>query len=182
MRTSGKTNSTPVWPNLHRTGPGREKHIKRGPKRALSCALSLALSLSLSPQHAGVLFSSRLWIYMPSPLEDGFSCYLLNKIELKHRAVTLICLRAIIRSVRGLKAVTRWQGFNVCHSKSLLWQDKNWGAYSCLTFLNCPKVILLVFLQAFLRGTYGHFKKWLWIDENKMQFYLSGIFFLFFFY
>ena len=32
MRTSGKTNNTPGWPNLHRTGPGREKHIKRGAK------------------------------------------------------------------------------------------------------------------------------------------------------
>ena len=30
MRTSGKTNNTPGWPNLHRTGPGRDKHIKRG--------------------------------------------------------------------------------------------------------------------------------------------------------
>ena len=29
MRTSGKTNNTPGWPNLHGTGPGREKHINR---------------------------------------------------------------------------------------------------------------------------------------------------------
>ena len=32
VRTSGKINNTPGWPNLHRTGPGREKHIKRGAK------------------------------------------------------------------------------------------------------------------------------------------------------
>ena len=25
VRTPGKTNDTPGWPNLHRTGPGREK-------------------------------------------------------------------------------------------------------------------------------------------------------------
>ena len=31
---------------------------------------------------AGALFSSCLWIDVPSRLEDGFSCYLLNKIEL----------------------------------------------------------------------------------------------------
>ena len=57
MRTSGKTNNTPGWPNLHSTGPGREKHIKRGAKasalaRARSRSLSLSLSLSLSPTTA----------------------------------------------------------------------------------------------------------------------------------
>ena len=40
VRTSGKTNSTPGWPSLHRTGPGRDKRINRGAK---------ASSLSLSP-------------------------------------------------------------------------------------------------------------------------------------
>ena len=43
VRTSGKTNNTPGWPSLHKTGPGTEKHIKRGFKALLS------LSLSLSP-------------------------------------------------------------------------------------------------------------------------------------
>ena len=32
VRTSSKTNNTPGWPNLHRTGSGRDKHIKRGAK------------------------------------------------------------------------------------------------------------------------------------------------------
>ena len=73
MRTSGKTNNTPGWPNLHRTGPGRDKHIKRDTK---------ASALSLSPPCSGVLFSLYLWIDVPSCLEDGFSCYLLNKIQL----------------------------------------------------------------------------------------------------
>ena len=42
VRTSGKTNNTPGWPNLHRTGPERDKHINRGAKASLlSCALSL---------------------------------------------------------------------------------------------------------------------------------------------
>ena len=45
MRTSGKTNNTPGWPHLHRTGPGREKHIKRGAK-ASSLSLSCALGCS----------------------------------------------------------------------------------------------------------------------------------------
>ena len=42
VRTSGKTNNTPGWPNLHRTGPGRDKQINRGAKASslsLSCAL-----------------------------------------------------------------------------------------------------------------------------------------------
>ena len=73
MRTSGKTNNAPGGPNLHRTGPGTEKLIKRGAK---------ALSLFLSVPQDGVPFSSRLWIDVPSRLEDGFSCYYLNKIEL----------------------------------------------------------------------------------------------------
>ena len=72
VRTSGKTNNTPGWPNLHRTGPGGDKHINRGAR---------ASSLSLSLLCAGALFSC-LWIDVSSPLEDGFSCYLLNKIEL----------------------------------------------------------------------------------------------------
>ena len=41
-RTSGKTNNTPGWPNLHRTDPVRDKHIKRGAKASV---------LSLSPEH-----------------------------------------------------------------------------------------------------------------------------------
>ena len=96
MRTSGKTNNTPGWPNLHRTGPGRDKHIKRGAKT--SC---------LSLPRAGALFSSCLRIDMPSCLKDRFSCYFLNKIELQHWAVTLICLRAITWSIWDLRAITR---------------------------------------------------------------------------
>ena len=47
--TSGKTNTTPGWPNLHWTGPGREKHIHRG---------ASASSLSLSPACWGALLIS----------------------------------------------------------------------------------------------------------------------------
>ena len=50
-------------PSLHRAGPGGEE-------------------LLLSLPRDGVLISSRLWIDVPSCLEDGFPCYLLNKIEL----------------------------------------------------------------------------------------------------
>ena len=71
VRTSGKTKNTPGWPNLHRTGPGRDKHINRGAKAS-----------SLFLLRAGALFSSCLWIDVPSRLKDKFSCYLLNKIEL----------------------------------------------------------------------------------------------------
>ena len=46
VRTSGKTNNTPGWPNLHRTGPGRDKHINRRAK---------ASSFSLSPACWGAL-------------------------------------------------------------------------------------------------------------------------------
>ena len=48
VRTSGKTNNTLGWPNLHRTGPGREKHINRGAK-ACSLSLSRALGRSYPP-------------------------------------------------------------------------------------------------------------------------------------
>ena len=54
----------------------KKKHIKGGAK-----VLSLSLSLSL-PTHSSTLFSSSLYVGMPSHFEDGFSCYLLNKIEL----------------------------------------------------------------------------------------------------
>ena len=42
VRTSGKTNNTPGWSSLRRTGPGRDKHINRG-----------ARASSLSPARAG---------------------------------------------------------------------------------------------------------------------------------
>ena len=59
MRTSGRTNSTPGSPNLHRAGPGREgggKHIKRGAK-----VLSLSLFLQRAPPLASLLFMSWGW-------------------------------------------------------------------------------------------------------------------------
>ena len=52
MRTSSKTNGTPGWPNLHKTAPGREKHIKRGAKAS---SLSLSLSLFLLATRWGTL-------------------------------------------------------------------------------------------------------------------------------
>ena len=59
-----------------------KKKKKRGAK-ASSLARVHSLSLSPSPtRNTGTLFSSCLWIDVPSHLEDGFSCYLLNKIEL----------------------------------------------------------------------------------------------------
>ena len=45
-------------------------------------SLSLSLSLSLAGWPAPPLSSSCLWVGMPSRFEDGFSCYLLNKVEL----------------------------------------------------------------------------------------------------
>ena len=124
MRTSGRTNSTPGWPNLHGAGPGWGWGQYK--KRSQS-----VLPLSLPPI---VLFSSCLWVGVPSPLEAGFTYYYLIKIELQHGAATLICLRAITRSVWDLRAitrsvqdpraVTRRGGFNVRHSKSWLWWTK----------------------------------------------------------
>ena len=74
-RSEDRTGRTAVLakPNLHRAGPGgRKKTYKKRSQRALS----------LSLLHAVALFSSHLWIDVPSRLEDGFSCYYLNKIEL----------------------------------------------------------------------------------------------------
>ena len=70
MKTSGKT-ALLAKPNLHSAGPGGRKKHKRGAK-----------GLSLSLLRAGALFSLSLWIEVPSHLEDEFSSYLLNKIEL----------------------------------------------------------------------------------------------------
>ena len=102
VRTSGRTALLPQ-PNLHRTGRGKKKTQKQRSQRfalTLSPPLPLPLprtqSLSLSPSPSlpvcsfflsfsparwgALLF--RLWIKVPSHLEDGFSCYHLNKIEL----------------------------------------------------------------------------------------------------
>ena len=66
VRTSGKTNNTPGWPHLHRTGPRRDKHIKRGAN---------ASSLALSPTLWGALLFTSLdrpalmpqrWIFLLS--------------------------------------------------------------------------------------------------------------------
>ena len=109
-------------PNLHRTGPGgTKKHIKRGAKALFS----------LSLPHVGALFSSRLWIEVPSHLEDGFSGYHLNK-----RAVTLICNSDVFKSyttVCSPRAVTR-QGALMSVTPNLCCDEtKNRGAYICLT-------------------------------------------------
>ena len=55
VRTSGKTNSPPGWPNLHRAGSrGRgKKHKKRR-------------------QNSARGFSSVFWVGLPSRLEDVF--------------------------------------------------------------------------------------------------------------
>ena len=70
VRTSGKTNNTPGRPNLHKTGPGTEKHIKKGAKALVSLSLSLTL--------CHVMGRSSLCFFGST----GFSCYYLNKIEL----------------------------------------------------------------------------------------------------
>ena len=107
---------------------------------------------------------------MPSRVEDGFSCYLLN------RAVTLICpraitqsvgdLRAITWSIQDLRAVTSQGGFNVRHSKSLLWRDKKLGAYTRVTstfvwnLYSRDKSILNI-----------HWKDWCWSSNTLGQYW-----------
>ena len=58
VRTSGKTNSPPGQPNLHRAGPGggRKKHIKRGAKIGLGGLSSLRV----------------FWVGIPLCLKDVF--------------------------------------------------------------------------------------------------------------
>ena len=82
-----KQNKLLAKPNLHRAGPGGGKRRIKGGAKELSHSLSLprvyALSLFLPPLRASPLSSlPSLWVGMPSHFEDGFSCYLLNKIEL----------------------------------------------------------------------------------------------------
>ena len=59
-----------------------EQTYKRRSQSPFSLFLSPSLTLSPSPMQSSTLFSSSLWVGMPSCFEDGFSCYLLNKIEL----------------------------------------------------------------------------------------------------
>ena len=79
MRTSGKTNNTPGLPNLHRAGSGGgEKTYK---KRSQSW--SGGLSSRLLGQHT-VIPQGCIFLYF------------LNKTELSHEAVTLVCPRAVV--------------------------------------------------------------------------------------
>ena len=64
VRTSGKTNNTPGWPNLHRTGPGRDRHVNRGARASSlspSCWGALLL-LSLDP----CALTPQRWIFLLS--------------------------------------------------------------------------------------------------------------------
>ena len=100
---------------------------------------------------------------MCTPMVD--SCWCMAKpiqyckVKKKKKSVTLSCntdgaitwsvwdLRAITRSVQDPRAVTCRGGFNVHHSKSLLWRDKNRGAYAHLTLLKvvpCPSLLVSV--------------------------------------
>ena len=49
---------------------------------SVSYFLLFSLCLSPSPTHSSSLFPSNLWVGITSHFEDGFSCYLLNKIVL----------------------------------------------------------------------------------------------------
>ena len=71
MKTSHKTKSTPAGPIYIGQAQGEKNIKKEEPKLS-----------SLSLLRDGVLFSSRLWIDVASCLENGFSCFNLNKIEL----------------------------------------------------------------------------------------------------
>ena len=69
-------NKQPSWlsPICTEQAQGEENTYKKRSQRArFHCP---------PPPGTGALFSSRLWLNMPSHLEDGFSCYYLNKIEL----------------------------------------------------------------------------------------------------
>ena len=118
--------ASPVY--IGQTWEGRRKHKKRSQKAGgLSPMLARPLCLSFSLSLSLRIF----WFGMPSHLEDVFSLYFLNKTELLHGAVTLICPRAIIRSVQELRAVTwpvqelwRAEGFNIRRFKFLLWWDR----------------------------------------------------------
>ena len=103
MRTSGRAALLPK-PSLHRTGPGgRKKHIKRGVKGFFlslshmcvhSLSLSLSLSLSATPHTMG--HSSLASLDRHAPMPRRWIFLLLSK---QNKAVTLIYLRAITRSV-----------------------------------------------------------------------------------
>ena len=84
VRPSGRTALLPK-PNCTGQAQGGEKTYKERRQRALTLSPPHVhahfLSLSLSPSRAGALFSLR---DVPLRLQDGFSCYYLNKLELKH--------------------------------------------------------------------------------------------------
>ena len=85
MRTSGRTNRTPGWLNLHRAGPGGGKTYKRRSPSTLSLSPPRACTLSLSLSLSRVLGCSSLCIVgstCPHASRMDFSCCYLNKIEL----------------------------------------------------------------------------------------------------
>ena len=99
MRTSGKTNSTPGEPSLHRQAQGEEEKLtKRGAKVGLGVASLLFECFgSACPQPWGCIF-----------------LYFLNKTELWHGAATLVSPRAVTRVCRfkffcGETEPRKWQ-------------------------------------------------------------------------
>ena len=119
-------------PNLHKAGPGTEKHIKRGAK-----ALFSLLLLPPSPPCDGATFSLHLWINVPSHLKDGFSCYYLNKqscnTDLFNSYNTVHSRPESYNTVCPLRAVTRQGALMSVTPNFCCDETKNRGAYTRVT-------------------------------------------------
>ena len=123
---------------------GRKKHIKRGAKGP-ELPLSLPCSLFSSHPLGRHALMPRGCIFL----------YFLNKTELSHEAVTLVCLRAV--------TLAQWRAITlICHLKFLLWWDRTKELHSPLTvaMLDCCRVNWHAFINLFNSHLFRFFFFW----------------------
>ena len=174
-KTEQRKGRGPEWgPQVEQTallaGPGyigqaqgeEETYKKRSQRaRALfrSHCLSLALShvcvLSLSRALSLSLFCSSLLGLQALMPRGCIFLYFLNKTELSHEAVTLVCLRAV--------TLAQWRAITlICHLKFLLWWDRTKELHSPLTvaMLDCCRVNWHAFINLFNSHLFRFFFFW----------------------
>ena len=118
MRTSGETNNTPGQSNLHKTGLGTEKPIKRGAK---AFSLSLSRAIGHSTLHVfGSTCAHKSTMDFPAIISIN-------------RAVTLSCNTDLIKSYNTVcppRAVTLQEALMSVTPNFCCDETKNRGAYS----------------------------------------------------
>ena len=128
-----------------------------GPQVEQTALLASPIYIRLAPQRAGDLlfFSSRLLGRHTLVPRGCIFLYFLNKTELSHEAVTLVCLRAV--------TLAQWRAITlICHLKFLLWWDRTKELHSPLTvaMLDCCRVNWHAFINLFNSHLFRFFFFW----------------------